>query len=420
MMFRHRPGGPFLFAALSAAIVACRSEADDSTATARDIVEVRVEAKGFLLGYDEETDRLVRVGVSRAEALAPRNLDPAALATIRERLFRLAFLDAKFKIMETVYAGFDASLGVKSVSEGESESTESRARLSVESRLALRGFRILDSDESWEGGKYEVAVAVGWCRQWENDSNIALRGDVAVSSEILPSPEWKKWAERQDFSRFEGARTFIDENGVPRIVGIGVADAGNGTALATRKASAQAHMHATQALAFFLFSDLSGKQVTEFLREDHSDLKSQMTEMAADRAERLISGTIRDKRIPDAEVYTTTVIHPLSGRKLFVSVVGIEPCDLAKMNLLGERGAGASRSGENPGRPEHPTRPDHSVRPEHTSRPEHPNRPDHSFRPEHPNRPDHSFRPASNRPEHPSRRPRPDEDDGDDGNDMDL
>lgn len=371
----------FCFVALSAALVAGRSAADDFPSTARDIVEVRVEAKGFLLGYDEETDRLVRVGVSRAETLAPRSLPPAALATIRERLFRLAFLDAKFKIMESVYAGFDASLGFNSVSEGESESTEARARLSVESRLALRGFRILDADESWEGGKYEVAVAVGWCRQWENDSIAALRGDATASSEI-PSPEWNKWAEQQDFSRFEGARTFVDENGVPRIVGIGVADAGNGTALATRVASAKARMHATQALAFFLFSDLSGQQITEFTRENQSRPELGETGKTTDRTERLISATIRDKRIPDAEVYTTTVVHPLTGRKLFVSVAGIESRDLAEMNLLGNSRSSRTRQGGANASEGLPPRPDHSTRPAS-------------------NRPDHSYRPTSNRPEHP-------------------
>ena len=120
-----------------------------------------------------------------------------------------------------------------------------------------------------------------------------------------------------------------------------------------------------------------------------------------------IDQSVKNKNFRDAEVYTTTVVHPITGHSIFVSVAGIEPCDLVEMNLLGNANGGVRRH-ENPERPEHP------------SRPEHPNRPDHSFRPEHPNRPDHSFRPASNRPEHPSRRPRPDEDGGAGGSGMDF
>ena len=118
--------------------------------------------------------------------------------------------------------------------------------------------------------------------------------------------------------------------------------------------------------------------------EEDDESESEVEQMVAESMRK--SAKVQMK---DAEVYTTTVVHPLTGRKLFVSVAGIEPRDLAEMNLLG--------SSANSGGASHPSEP--FARPDHSASQEHPNRPDRSARPAS-NRPDHFYRPESNRPEH--------------------
>ena len=393
----HRHGNLRLL--LTAALLALpfqKSIAASGDRDAKEIVERRVEAAGYILGYDEDTDRLIRVGTSIKRTPAPASMDPAILSKKQADLFRIALLDAKFKTMQSIFAAFDASVISRFESEGEVSSSVAKSAIGIRSHLVLHGFHVLDTAESWEDGWYELAVAVGWSPEWESRACTALSGDLSDTGEI-PSPEWRKWAETQDFSKLVGAVTFEDSEGRLRFVGIGLSDIEGKSGAALLAAMRLARMKATEMLAYLVLSDLDGREVIEQIQVsgEKSD-GSSWTEIIEPMANRF-EQRIRHERFKDSEVYTTTVVHPITGRKLFVSVAGIEPRDLAEMNLLGNaaRSGGGSRPGEPPARP------------------------DHFARPAHPNRPDHSARPASNRPEHPSRR-RLAEDDGDDGSDMDF
>jgi len=399
--------------------VDCRSES--SGGGAEDLVRRQLRENRIRIGYDSRARRMVQLCVLHQELGASKS-NPVAFEETRVRTFLCAERMARGSVMRSLTHVVEMKAESVSFSEEDNAQLGTAATSEARSSFFPYGCRIESSYETVEDGILQTAVALSWNPDDEKGIRRALFSPPDAFDPLpeprSPSPEWAAWAESQDFARMPGFRSFEDSEGVWRFVGIGMADIEGKSEVGRLAAMRLARQIAGANLAYALFGSVeASRHLRKRMAESEEDGESES------EVEQMVAETMRKSakvQMKDAEVYTTTVIHPLSGRKLFVSVVGIEPYDLAKMNLLGETGSEASRSGENPGRPEHPTRPEHSTEPDNPSRPEHPNRPDHSFRPEHPNRPDHSFRPASNRPEHPSRRPRPDEDDGDDGNDMEL
>ena len=206
---------------------------------------------------------------------------------------------------------------------------------------------------------------------------------------LSEADEWSAWAATHDFASSGTTASFTGSDGVRRWVGIGLADIEGKTGISLAAAQRSARQAAGAELAYALFGEAEAQSVARRLKEASSDGAGTSETFSTQEFENSVTLSVKAKTVRDAEVYTTTVVHPLTGRKLFVSVAGIEPRDLAEMNLLGAAaGSGATRSSEPLSRPDHP------------SRPEHPNRPDHSVRPAS-SRPDHLFYPPSNRPDHP-------------------
>ena len=377
----------------------CRSE--PSGGGAEDLVRRQLRENRIRIGYDSKSRRMVQLCVLHQELGASKS-NPVAFEETRVRTFLCAECMARESVMRSLTHVIEMKAESVSFSAEDDAHLGTAAASEARSSFFPYGCRVESSYETVEDGILQTAVALSWNPDDEKGIRRALFSPPNAFAPLpeprSPSPEWAAWAETQDFARTPGFRSFEDSEGVWRFVGIGMADIEGKSEVGRLAAMRLARQVAGANLAYALFGSV---EASRFLRKRMAE--SEEDGESESEVEQMVAETMRKSakvQMKDAEVYTTIVVHPLTGRKLFVSVVGIEPGDLAKMNLLGETGSESSRSGENSGRPEHPTRPEHSVRPEHPSRPE------------HPNRPDHSFRPASNRPEHPSRRPRADEDDG--------
>ena len=391
-----------------AAVVLCFSVASVFAESAKSIVKRDLASIGVSVGFDRDRNRHVAIGVAESD-VAGSTL-PAHLLSVREGLYKRALFRAKQSVLEEVAADMTADDGISDrFNADESSEMVSRSAMLMQAGGLYCGFLPLASAESLEKGRYQVAIAVGWSEKSERDAQRSLSSNALVpEDEELPSPAWKEWASDKDFAFIVGGWPFVDSAGIRRFVGVGVVDAEGKSGTSMVAAMRLARSKATQALAYALYGDIESSKLAEQLGVRREDADGDAVELTIESFVNRISQAVKNKAFRDTEVYTTTVVHPVTGRKLFVSVAGIEPRDLAEMNLLGEAaGGGASRSAEPP------SRPDHSVRPER------PDRPDHSDRPAS-NRPDHSVRPASARPEHPNRRRRSIEDDGDDGNDADF
>ena len=354
----------------------------DSEMDVEELARDWIRENGFHVGYEARARRMVQFSVSSVEIGATRS-NPRAFEELRVRSFSCAEFAAKASIMRSL--AHVTSMKAESAYFAEEETTWSGTTASSEVKTAFfpYGCKIETSFEAIEEGVLKTAVILSWTPDAERGARQALY----VSDENIPAniesdvshSEWIDWAETQDFSQMPGFRSFVDSEGVWRFVGIGMADIDGKSGPAIDAAMKFARQTAGENLAYALIGNVeASRNLRERMREfDDGEVSKEVVEAC-------VSETMRKTakgRMMDSEVYTTTVVHPLSGRKLFVSVAGIEPSDLAEMNLLGVTGrGGASGSGA-----------------EHRGRST--GRPDHGARPAS-NRPDHGARPASNRPEH--------------------
>ena len=147
--------------------------------------------------------------------------------------------------------------------------------------------------------------------------------------------EWTRWASRADWTSMIGNRKFIDSEGVVRYVGIGCADV-EGIELTSRwmqHAQDLALYHARANLSLALYADTASVEAVLRLYSELSDGLGD----SIDSYEKYVGKITRhsDKRTTFApEVYSTFAVHPITKRKMFVSVCGYEPWQLAELGVF--------------------------------------------------------------------------------------
>ena len=336
---------PFVLAL--ALIPAGRLSAKPAPDSAEAFVLRQLEESGLETGFNEEGGRVVQVGV--AEKILSPDLkeltsgppegyltkkrkfgappeDPRKHFTgFRDRLLRVAEFKAKAEILRFLTTTIDISAEtIQSYSDG-TALKETMTTTELLSHLRLDGMLTLSTAESWNDGKYQVAVAVGWSPR----SEALVAGSMSTDPEIAPppgenSPEWRKWAETQDFALRLGAYSFEDSAGVLRHVGIAASDVEGLTGEPLLKARGMALTMAKANLCYALYGDSETRILAKSRLKEAFDGTKSSFEIEESAIERIFQ-KCRAIHVFADEVYTATVVHPLTGRKMFVSVVGIEP-----------------------------------------------------------------------------------------------
>lgn len=355
----------------------------DSESTVRQ----QLRAKGLHIGYDAGNRRMVQMETMAKDVTAVSS-NAQGFEKQRALSFFLAEELARSSIMRSLFHVVDAQAATKSVSGNGAAGQGTAVDSTVRSTLILYGCELEAVAETLEGGVLETSVALSWDPAAEKEMRHALSSPPGafppVRDDLGPSPEWKLWASQQDFGHTLGFRSFRDSGGILRFAGIGTVDVEGKTGASLVAAMRVARMSATANLAYALLGRIeTSRSIHKLLteQEEGEDIASRIETVVSEQVQKSVNAVI-----PAAEVYTTTIVHPFTGRALYVSVVGIEPQKLAEMRILGNGVSGGSASPA--------ARPDHAVRPPS-------NRPDHSWRPSS-GRPDHSPRPPSFRPQHPN------------------
>lgn len=324
-------------------------------------------------GYDADSESCAFVGTDSRVVHVP--VSSPGFLVARNAAVKVAERNARAEIMKLVSARLSGTRATRLETDGSTHGESTGSIVDVFSKAPLYGCETVCVREEKEGETIRVAVAMKWSAAAEAETVAAKRGDVDFDA-LSEADEWADWAATHDFASSGTTASFTGSDGVRRWVGIGLVDIEGKTGLALAAARRSARQFAGAELAYALFGDAEAQSVALRLKEAAGDGTGASESLTVQDFEDRVQLSVKAKAVRDGEVYTTTVVHPLSGRRLFVSVAGIEPRDLAEMNLLGNplrSGAGGAE------------------------------RPDHSNRQDRPNRPDHSFRPASNRPEHPHR-----------------
>lgn len=296
------------------------------------LVAERLAETGIRPGYDRKAKRIVQTATASRGVAA---IADASFTKLRDDLAMCAVLDAKAKIAHLLHdERTEREMTARSLAEDGSEVVRRTAVTEAFAKKTFWGMTVLYTAESYRDGIYAVTAAVGWSPQMEEKvrGQLAKSPTTKASNEIgEPSPEWTNWAEKQDFAFVFGPRTFIDSKGVRRYVGIAFVDVDGKQGKALADAMLVARVKASRNLLFSIFSDLEAAELVEQTLTTRDDV---LGGLESDVQNRIIQ-RCQSKHVLDDEVFSATLVHPLTGRTMFVSVAGVEPENLAEMNLLG-------------------------------------------------------------------------------------
>ena len=322
---------PFALSAACLALAAASAPAKPPPpGSSEAFVAERLAEAGLRVGVDRQTRKIVQTATATRRVA---DIADAGFTKLRDELAMVAVLDAKAKIAHRLHDETTArEVTARRLGEDDAEVVRRTAATEAISKRTFLGMTVLCTAESFRAGVYSVSAAVGWSPGMEASvrEQLSQRRPAAPNGTAEPSPEWKKWAENQDFAFVFGPRTFVDSKGVRRYVGIAFADIEDKTGATLLAAHRLARVKASRNLLFSVFSDLVAAELVERTLTTRDGL---LEGLETDVRNRIVR-RCQSKLVLDDEVFTTTAVHPLSGRRMFVSVAGVEPEKLAEMNLL--------------------------------------------------------------------------------------
>lgn len=201
--------------------------------------------------------------------------------------------------------------------------------------IDLVGSLDLVQSESWDGKNYAVAVAVLWSPKLQERALATFWGKMPKGGKQDPeNRSLDEWLEQKtqngELAMMAGTRQFVDGEGCQYVIGISSVEIPESGTKRERK-MIQAEQFAKQMVLFYLYSQGKGSAAAKGKLIAHDDRASDLSS----EAERLISTEIKDITISGlSQVYTATCEHPISKRKIHVSVAAINPLLAAKSSEI--------------------------------------------------------------------------------------
>ena len=260
------------------------------------------------------------------------------LFSIRDMLSQRALLQAKVQLAESMSVDADASLEAKeepevNAADKVTKTFVSGLTLAAKDPQTVFGATILNQAEHFDNGVYHLASAVVWSEGLKNGAADFLAPEKPVrSSDEDKSAEYMvDWLSKQDLGMMCGPRQVITPDGERHFLGISSRELGSD---AERNSTNMrlAQMYAIQAMLFSLYSDVSFQEVAVNTKKlvtaggvnglTQGEVMESLHRDMSVKAKKVLRGL--------EEIYGEEVVHPISGRKMYVSVYEISASKAAR------------------------------------------------------------------------------------------
>ena len=298
-------------------------------ATATDAIRDWLAKNNIQEGYDAEKQRFVIVDSCEREL---SSLDGPDFFKTREQMSLTATMSAKSELIGIINRKISATDSVELKSDGGETVQTTKSVVDIFSKQILHGCTILHVEESYEKGIYSVAVAVAWSEKLEKAARAALAGDGPKTTAEQDEAEWAAWAARTDFVKRIGPAQFTDSHGVYRYAGVGCVDVEGKKGKAILDARRVAEEKAKQALAYSLWADTVAHTHAVTILKERASSDGETADVSEDFVARVSQACKRN--IIKRDVFKGKVVHPLTGRTMYVHVAGIDPATLAEQKVL--------------------------------------------------------------------------------------
>ena len=296
---------------------------------AADDVRTWLAKNGIQEGYDAKRERFVFVDDCQRELAS---LDGPDFFKVRDQMGLAALFSAKRELIGSVERKMTISDSVELKSDGDETVQTTKTVVDIFSKRILHGCTVLHTEESYEDGVYSVAVAVAWSEKLEKAARAALSGEGAKTTPEQDEAEWAAWAERTDFARRIGPAQFTDSHGVYRYAGVACVDVEGKTGKDLLNARRAAELKAAQALVYSLWADTVAHDHAVTILRERSAAGAETAEAEEDFVSRVSQAC--KQHVMKRDIFKGKIVHPLTGRTMFVHVAGIDPATLAEQKVL--------------------------------------------------------------------------------------
>ena len=248
----------------------------------------------------------------------------------RDMLSKKLLLLTKQKVAEGLGALFNAEER-NEIFGSTNELTTTEVGITIPSR-PIFGVTVLTQAESWDGERYHMAIGAVWSKKLEKAATAILMGQEIKGAGGKTSVS--DYLKKSDLALMCGPRQIIDPDGNRVFMGIAARETGINS-IADRANQRAAQISAMTHLVFALFADVEGtsglNSALSALADTNGKASSSAVEEVTDRVAQSVKGRMVEGM---NEIYNTkTVIHPISGKQMFVSVYSIDSASVAAARI---------------------------------------------------------------------------------------
>lgn len=302
---------------------------------AYDEVKTWVKGKKWKVNsWDSKKKRFVMLSREEFDCDDPANVKDVMVQ--RDMAVKRAVLMAKNEIIQAIKTDVDAedivsAMASPTVPDAEKKELVERIQelkqlSSAEFRaeMPLFGATCVRQSESWNRGKYQVAVALVWSPALERSSRAIITGDKVVCKPKENGKSVEEWLESVDPAFMSGPIQFVDADGTRWFLGISASAADEDLDSLTLRTNRRiADLSAKQMLAFSLWGDVKANEV---MKQELSakTLEGKSSTEVAQWLESHISQSIKELPLRGmSQLLSEEVDHPVTGGRIYVSIYGI-------------------------------------------------------------------------------------------------
>lgn len=258
--------------------------------------------------------------------------------TVRDLLMKRALLLAKVQIAESISADADAEEEFEA-SAGEKVDSKfvSGLKLATEDPTAIFGMTVLSQAESWENGVYHIALAVVWSENLKNGAAAFLTNAKPQSGadDAGAADYMADWVTKQSLATICGPRQVITPDGERHFIGIAAREIGSNSEVSQANIRL-AQLSAIQSLLFSLYADVTFQDAAKETLElvSAGGVNGMTKGKAIETLERSVSAKAKKVLRGLDEIYSDEVVHPISQRKMYVSVYELSASKAARAKAI--------------------------------------------------------------------------------------
>ena len=250
---------------------AAPQEPPKKISNAKDEVTAWAKGKKWKRGWDSKKKRFVQISAEDFDCSDPAKVQNVMVQ--RDMAVKRAVLMAKSEIIQSIKTDIDAedivsAMATPTMTQQEQNELLQRIQKMKQSSAAefraempLFGATCVRQSESWNKGKYQVAIAFVWSPALERSARAIITGNKVVCKPKENGKSIEEWLEAVNPAFMSGPIQFVDADGTRWFLGISAGAADEDLDSLTLRTNRKiADLSAKQMVAFSLWGDVKSNE----------------------------------------------------------------------------------------------------------------------------------------------------------------